>query len=72
MLAIVGLVVVGFFLILWRGGFLDELSQRAQSGDGRFGNSTDGQSQEPAAGEMNRLEVYRGFIDRLSEEDQEM
>jgi len=71
MLAIVGLVVAGFFLILWRWGFLDELSQRAQSGEGQFARSSDGQPHEPAAGNMNRLDVYRGFLDRLSEEEEE-
>lgn len=71
MLAFVGLVVVGLFLILWREGFLDELSQRAQSGEGLFTRLGDGQSHGPATEGENRLDVYRGFLDRLSEESEE-
>ena len=71
MLAIVGLVVAGLFLILWRWGFLDELSQRAQSREGKIARFKDGQPNDLEQGSVNRLDVYRGFLDRLSEEDEE-
>lgn len=71
MLAVVGLGVVGFFLILWRWGVLDELSQRAQSRNIDRMHSAAGKPKSQTGENENRLNVYRAFIEGLSEEDEE-
>jgi predicted secreted protein len=63
MLPVIGLVAVTIYIVVWRSGLLDELSQASRSRQERKKS----RRRTVAPSDPRRLNVFEEFIERLSD-----